>query len=304
MKGVFDVKPGSRYDDDLPTRYQFPESLPNLAVANDCVGDWIVYREPRRDGGREVYIGAARVVAIEPGPGGKGSLAVARMRDFEPFPTLVPLRADGRYFEARLRDLARPSLAGVTLHGKSLRLISDDDFDALVLAGLSETLAPENAVRLDLDPRELALPQADGLDEGGPRRVELLLMNRKVRDANFRLEVCRAYDSRCAVTGLRIVNGGGRAEVQAAHIQPVSADGPDIVQNGLALSATVHWLFDRHLISIDEDYTLLVAHNRVPTELANLFRRSREPIIRPSNERFWPSQKFLAHHRDRFAASG
>jgi hypothetical protein len=30
------------------------------------------------------------------------------------------------------------------------------------------------------------------------------------------------------VTGLRIINGGGRAEVQAAHIQPVADDGPDV----------------------------------------------------------------------------
>jgi hypothetical protein len=52
----------------------------------------------------------------------------------------------------------------------------------------------------------------------------------------------------CAVTGLCLLNGGGRPEVQAAHIRAVEANGPDTVRNGLALTATVHWMFDRGLI--------------------------------------------------------
>jgi putative restriction endonuclease len=96
-----------------------------------------------------------------------------------------------------------------------MRPILAEDFDAIVLAGLSETLAPENAIRLGLDfptPDMPPLPDLPGVTETFERRVEQLLVNRKIRDANFRLEVCRAYDDRCAVTGLRIVNGGGRAE--------------------------------------------------------------------------------------------
>ncbi len=47
----------------------------------------------------------------------------------------------------------------------------------------------------------------------------------------------RAYDERCAITGLKLINGRGRAEVAAAHIRPVEASGPDIVSNGCALRA-------------------------------------------------------------------
>jgi predicted restriction endonuclease len=72
------------------------------------------------------------------------------------------------------------------------------------------------------------------------RRVEQILLNRKIRDANFRRQVCDAYDNRCAVTKLRIINGGGKAEAQAAHVWPVAAGGPDVVQNGIALSGTAH----------------------------------------------------------------
>ncbi len=66
----------------------------------------------------------------------------------------------------------------------------------------------------------------------------------------FRRVVLRAYEQRCAVTGLRLINGGGRAEVEAAHIRPVEANGPDIISNRLALSGTAHWMFDRGLNGI------------------------------------------------------
>src|SRR3546814_14570825 len=98
-----------------------------------------------------------------------------------------------------------------------------------------------------------------------------MLVHRKIRDATVRNHVRYAYENTCAVTGLRIVNGGGKAEAQAAHIWSVAGGGPDIVQNGVALSATVHWLFDRHLITFDDNLCLLVSHNQVPSDLLPLF---------------------------------
>ena len=49
---------------------------------------------------------------------------------------------------------------------------------------------------------------------------------------------------------------GGRAEVQAAHIRPVADNGPDSLRNGVALSSTFHWMFDRGLISVGDDYAV------------------------------------------------
>ena len=131
-----------------------------------------------------------------------------------------------------------------------------------------------------------------------------MLINRPLRDAAFRTSVVKAYDERCAVTRLRIVNGGGRAEVQAAHIWPVADGGPDVVQNGIALSATCHWLFDRHLISLTDSYGRLVSHNRVPAELRNLFEKQVDRIHLPADERLWPRPEFVTRHRDRFAGHG
>jgi hypothetical protein len=66
------------------------------------------------------------------------------------------------------------------------------------------------------------------------------IASRQVRDEAFRHAVQAVYESTCAMTGIKIINGQGRPEVQAAHIRPVSDRGPDSTRNGLALSGTVH----------------------------------------------------------------
>lgn len=95
------------------------------------------------------------------------------------------------------------------------------------------------------------------------------LSRRPFRDRVFSTGIRRTYDNACAISGLRIINGGRRAEAQAAHIRPVHANGPDSLRNGVALSSTFHWMFDRGLITIDDDYSLLFKRDAVP---GNCFR--------------------------------
>lgn len=47
-----------------------------------------------------------------------------------------------------------------------------------------------------------------------------------VRKRLFRRLVLSAYDKRCAITGLKLINGGSRAEIDATHIKHVEANGP------------------------------------------------------------------------------
>ena len=188
-----------------------------------------------------------------------------------------------------------------------MRLLADADFAAIVSAGLGETLSSENLVRYGPGVAEQSSMPITGYPEVPDgefvRRVEQALVNRKVRDANFRRLVCQAYDDTCAITGLRIINGGGRSEVQAAHIWSVESGGPDVVQNGIALSGTVHWLFDRHLMSLTDDYRIIIAHNRVPPELRNLFERQMDRIRLPSDQALWPNPKYLQRHREAYGAA-
>lgn len=304
MKAVFDTKPNSGYDDEIVRRYHFPIRRNYMDAAEAAIGDWIVYREPQRNNGRRAYIAVARVVRIEPDRS-RPDHAYAIMGEYLPFDRPVPFAGAGVYWEAPLRAVEDPNRIGQGLQGKAMRPLADADFAAIVAAGLSDTLAPENAVRLGLGTDDVTQPfdydAVPGLDQ--VRRVEAMLVNRKIRDANFRRQVCEAYEDRCAVTGLRIINGGGRSEVQAAHIWGVGEGGPDVVQNGLALSGTVHWLFDRHLISLTEDYRLLVSHNKVPAELRGLFEKQMDRIHLPRDQRDWPHPAYVQRHHERFMAA-
>ncbi|HEY6979530.1 HNH endonuclease [Reyranella sp.] len=302
MKAVFDTRPGSRYDDEIQTRYHFPDRY--IDEARKAVGDWIVYRATRRGGEKIGYFAAARVVGIDPDARLVGH-SYARMADFLPFDRTVPLERPKGFFEQRLDFAAKKSrsLIGQALQGRSVRTISDMEFGQIVHAGLAETLAPANAVRLGLDPAHTdssTLSLVSAPEEEWERKIVQILMNRKIRDASFRLQVCDAYDNTCAVSRLRMINGGGKAEVQAAHIWPVSDGGPDVVQNGLALSATAHWLFDRHLISLTDDYGLLVSHNRVPSELRSLFQNQLARIHLPKDKGLWPHLRYVQRHRAAF----
>jgi putative restriction endonuclease len=56
-------------------------------------------------------------------------------------------------------------------------------------------------------------------------------------------------------------------------------------------------MFDRGLISIDDDYSILTAQGRVPDTLERLIRPER-CIATPSQAEFRPHPQFLKFHRD------
>jgi putative restriction endonuclease len=177
----------------------------------------------------------------------------------------------------------------------AVRPLSSADFNRIIQRGLDD---PD-----PLLPRADAEPAAGFFETQTPftfeqERIRVsTLMSRIVRDRVFRRVVLRAYDERCAITGLRLINGQGRAEVAAAHIRPVEKSGPDIISNGIALSGTVHWMFDRGLIGLADNLEILVSRqvNDVDGILAiiNKDRRARPPK-RPSDR---PHPHFLQWHR-------
>ena len=91
-------------------------------------------------------------------------------------------------------------------------------------------------------------------------------------------------------------NGGGRSEVQAGHIRPVASDGPDSVRNGLAMSSTIHWMFDRGLVSVDEDHRILLARGRVPDGIERLINSDHRLAV-PGRLDLRPHRKLLEFHR-------
>lgn len=114
----------------------------------------------------------------------------------------------------------------------------------------------------------------------------------------FRRVVLTAYGERCAMTGLKLINGGGRAEVEAAHIKPVAADGPDKVNNGLSLSGTMHWMFDRGLVSATDDLRILVSRHVNDAESVGAMLNKSGCLLQPIRALDRPHPHFLQWHRE------
>ncbi len=212
------------------------------------------------------------------------------------FETLVPrLDKQGLTFERRLMGAdGRPYSGG--LNTSAVRRITPIEFLAIVEAGLAETEGP-NAL-----PRSPVVGFAESQAQYGDAPLAVgrvrLLSDRAYRDAAFARMVKAAYGGVCAISGLSLRNGGGRAEVQAAHIRPIGDNGPDIVPNGLALSGTLHWMFDRGLISIAEDHSILVSHNKVDVATVERLIHPGRKLILPKSRRDHPHPDYLRYHRE------
>lgn len=55
---------------------------------------------------------------------------------------------------------------------------------------------------------------------------------------------------RAPVSDIGLRTPAGLREVEAAHVVPVSEGGTDDLRNGIALTQTLHWAFDRGLFGI------------------------------------------------------
>lgn len=280
-------------DDDSPAeRYQFPPQY--LRRIRACVGDWIVYLEPSKVRETRGYFAVAKVQQVIPDPGTPGMyIALIEPGSYLDFANPVPFNGPAGIVERGvLNDEGRISGRAQS----AVRPLSPADFHRIVTAGLDEpeTLLPRVG---DNSRAELDEEQAPFVYEQERERVSQLT-SRLVRDRVFRRIVLQAYDQRCAITGLKLINGGGRAEVEAAHIRPVEANGPDTLTNGMALSGTMHWMFDRGLISLSDELDILVSRQvNDPDGVRAMFNRTGKAIVprRPSQR---PHPRFLEWHRE------
>lgn len=258
----------------------------------EAVGDWIVYYEPVKAGPRG-YFATAQIDRVIPKPDQDGRfLALIRPGSFLPFDREVPRLLDGSPLESALTALDGTPLTG-GLAQSAVRRIPEPDFARIIDLGLPQQLEEIEARRYD--PRSFDMAEGAQAFE---RPVVERLLRRSYRDIAFRRKVRDAYDYRCAISGLRLRNGGGRPEVQAAHIRPVEHGGSDSVRNGLALSGTLHWMFDRGLISVAEDCSILVSRNKVPADVVDRLLLPGGKLIPPPDPTDAPHPENLRWHRE------
>jgi putative restriction endonuclease len=123
-----------------------------------------------------------------------------------------------------------------------------------------------------------------------------------VRNAAFRRIVVSLYEQRCAFCRLKIVSQNSQDIVDGAHIKPFSEFRDDRFDNGLALCKNHHWAFDRGWFGIDDNYRIVVPHNRFYEETPDGVRSMRnfdgEIILLPNQEIYNPRIESLHWHRN------
>jgi len=290
--GVFIHRSDSIYEDSPAERYQFPSQY--LARVEACIGDWIIYYEPRKAQESRGYFAIAKIQQVIPDPGKPGMyIATVEPNSYLDFVNAVPFRdADGLVERGLLNDQGKISGRAQS----AVRPISPADFNRITELGLADdtTVLP----RVDAPALPGLQERQSAFQYEQERSRVAYLTSRIVRDSIFRRVVLRAYDSRCAITSLKLINGRGRAEVEAAHIRPVEANGPDIVSNGLALSGTAHWMFDRGLISIMDDHEILISRHVNDTAGVRAIINKTGRILTPARTVDQPHPHFLRWHRE------
>ena len=290
--GVFMHRADSIYEDSPAVQYQFPKQY--LLRAEGSVGDWILYLEPTKVKRSRGYFAVARLQEVIQDPKAPNMyLALIEPGSFLEFANLVPFNDESGPLERGLLNESG-KLSGRAQ--AAIRPITNEDFNRILERGLED--------REQILPREGSFDTEQGFAEPQvafdfeqQRDRIIRLTSRIIRDRIFRRTVLRAYGERCAVTGLKLINGLGRAEVNAAHIRPVEMNGPDTVQNGLALSGTAHWMFDRGMITLENDLKISISRHANDQDGILAFINRSGFAAPPLNLRDRPHTKFLEWHR-------
>ena len=123
---------------------------------------------------------------------------------------------------------------------------------ALVLSNFPETVAPDVLAAVGFDPDAVLSPAGD---LGDDRRSAM----QRRRNPAWRTAVLQAWDRQCAFCGYDGQLAGASAGIDAAHVRWFTFDGPDDLDNGLALCALHHKLFDLGALGLDLNLRVLVS---------------------------------------------
>ncbi len=289
----------SRYDDSL-TGYQFPARyLKHFSPLSEATDMLAVIYEPRGNPpvGRMAYVGWAMLRGSpRRDPSRPDSIytvdCLEPMRSFE---RPVPREVDGEPIERWLRDLPRGHHRNSATRGRAVRRLAANEVEDIFRLGATD---------LTWDTVAGAAEDRD-LPHDGEVRLRRLV-ERLERSTAFRQAVLAAYGGRCAISGLS--SDGIEGLVEAAHIRGVGRPefGPDHITNGIALTPTLHRIFDRHLFSFryEGDDLVVVLSRGLTADMvqssitgSQLSLQQGQRVWLPSSASARPSRKFINFHR-------
>jgi putative restriction endonuclease len=162
-----------------------------------------------------------------------------------------------------------------------------------------ENEQPVTAVEL-----QIAADEMDGVADQGfvliqaVRRVESRQL-RVARSSVFPILVRQEYSFRCCVSEVQLQTPNRIHEVEAAHVVPVTAGGTHDIRNGLSLTRSLHWAFDRGLFGIKADRTVYIPRQVSRMEGNSFLKQfSGKAIDLTRTDKFRVHEDALRWHRD------
>jgi putative restriction endonuclease len=240
---------GSEYNDS-PLQYEFPPRyLKVFGPLSRGEPVFAVIYEPRGESGagRMAYVGWATITA-PPHRTGRVSRrkeplwAVDYVGGFNDFAHTAPRKVGGVAIESFIAHGVGPAQVG-----NAVRPLPESEAIVIINIGFGGERSADIAY-----PTSLPQPQLVVADR---QRVERMVTTLE-RDARFRQSVLKAYEFRCAVSGFMaegVRPGRITRLIEAAHVRPVAMSGPDDITNGLALTPTLHKMFDEGLFTMAYD---------------------------------------------------
>ena len=181
-------------------------------------------------------------------------------------------------------DLFRNEVAGGFTEDIALRLQNDTRLALEIVQNMLDAHFP-TSIHEDI-------LQAVGIELTleGPRRLK--------RNPNFRANILRAYEYRCAVCGFDVRLGHNPVALEAAHIKWHQAGGPDLEVNGLALCSLHHKLFDRGAFALTANLEILVSDDAYGSVGFQewLMRFHGQKLNFPQRQTYYPSESFTQWH--------
>ena len=170
-------------------------------------------------------------------------------------------------------------------------------YEQELLTIFSEHKGDEFKVVEKLD-REIHYPNSllEGLEEKHGKEFVRSVRVRSNQNV-FRLMILKIYNESCCITGLNIPEVN-----RASHILPWSENPSQRLnpRNGLCLSATYDAAFDKNLISLDEDYRIIIS-KEISDHYSNssvdtyFYKKEGQKITLPTS--YIPHQDYLEDHR-------
>ena len=143
----------------------------------------------------------------------------------------------------------------------------------------------------------------DSLHEDIAAAVGLALkadVRHRRRDPRFRGKVLMAYEYSCAICGLDLRLGNVTIGLEAAHIKWRQVDGPDVEENGLALCATHHKLFDFGALSLTDSGIIILSRklNGYGDCSDRVLKHHGTTVRPPQDPAHSPGKKYVSWHQE------